>query len=175
MCHCKGQCLKMCACRYERERERERERDNNKINNNLKIFRTAGTLCSVRCGCSREKCQLRTRRVPRAALENIEEDKENVEVEPARKTERRDVRKLLKSKKIVALQPTTHYIEEADLQISFLDPKLKTSKDKMSEKSMDYGSMTADISFLQCGKTKPDVKSVFSSPVYRRFRPNHQN
>ena len=126
-------------------------------------------MCSVRCGCSREKCSLRAQRDQRENIE-AEEDKENVEVEPARKTERSDVRKLLKSKKIVAVQPTTQYIEEADLEISFRETKLKTSKDKMSEKSMD----PADISFLQCGKTKPDVKSVFSSPAYRRFRPNHQ-
>ena len=127
-------------------------------------------MCSVKCGCSREKCKLRTQRDTRPALEVIEEDKENVEVEPARRTERSDVRKLLKCKKIVAVQPTAQYIEEADLEISFLDPKLKTSKDKMSEKSVD---LTADISFLQSRKTG-DVKSVFSSPAYRRFRPNHQ-
>ena len=143
---------------------------------NIVLCRTAGTVCSVRCGCSREKCKLRPRRETRPALEIIEEDKENVEVEPveplepARKTERSDVRKLLKCKKIVAVQPTTQYIEEADLEISFQDHKVATSKDKMSEKSLD---LTADISFLQSRKT--DVKSVFSSPAYRRFRPNHQN
>ena len=143
--------------------ERERHDDN------FVLFRTAGTVCSVRCGCSREKCSLRAQRDQRENIE-AEEDKENVEVEPARKTERSDVRKLLKSKKIVAVQPTTQYIEEADLEISFRETKLKTSKDKMSEKSMD---LTADISFLQ--SRNKDAKSVFSSPVYRRFRPNHQN
>ena len=148
-----------------RERQTERER----VVDNIVVFRTGGTVCTVRCGCSREKCKLRTQRETRPALEDIEEDKENVEVEPARKTERSDVRKLLKCKKIVAVQPTTQYIEEADLEISVLDPKLKTSKDKMSEKSVD---LTADISFLQSRKT--DVKSVFSSPAYQRFRPNHQ-
>ena len=150
----------------ERERERESGQDY------IVLFRTAGSVCSVRCGCSREKCKLRQQRDrgTRPALENIEEEKENVEVEPARRTERTDVRKLLKCKKIVALQPTSQYREEADLEISFLHPKLKISKDKMSEKSMD---LTADISFLQ--SRKADVKSVFSSPMYRRFRPNHQN
>ena len=148
-------------------KEREKESEARMI---ILCIRTAGSVCSVRCGCSREKCKLRQQRQTRPALENIEEEKENVEVEPARRTERTDVRKLLKCKKIVALQPTSQYREEADLEISFLDPKLKTSKDKMSEKSMD---LTADISFLQ--SRNKDAKSVFSSPVYRRFRPNHQN
>ena len=81
-----------------------------------------------------------------------------------------NVTKLLKSKRIVTVQPTVPYKEEPDLEISRLEPKLKTSKEKIQERSAD---LTTDVSFLE--PHKRNKLSVFNSPMYEKFRTNHQN
>ena len=129
------------------------------------LSRSAGLLCGVRCGCSKEKCRLRKRDVTSTHPE--EEDKENVGV---RSTKPSNVTQLMKSKRIVAVQPTTPYIEKPDLEVSYLGPKLKASKDKMAEKPLD---LTADISFIECQKR--NKLSVYRSPIHHKFRTNHQN
>ena len=76
----------------------------------------------MRCGCSREKCKLRGKKESKSEVPGTQinqEDKENVELRPGQVS---DVTQLMKSKKIVAVQPSSPYLEEADLEISLLEP-----------------------------------------------------
>ena len=121
-------------------------------------------MCGVRCGCRRDLCRLRGTG-GRVAQIN-QEDKENVDVRPATVT---NVTNLLKSKRLVTIQPTTPYREEPDLEMSSLDTKLKSCKGKIAEKTAD---LTTDVSFLET--QRKNRLTVFNSPMYEKFRTNHR-
>jgi len=126
-------------------------------------------VCGVRCGCRRDLCRLRGTggRDPGLSVTQInQEDKENLDVRPATVS---NVTNLLKSKRLVTIQPTTPYKEEPDLEMSSLGTKLKGCKGKIAEKTAD---LTIDVSFLET--QKKNRLSVFNSPMYEKFRTNHR-
>lgn len=155
MCHCKGMCLKGCICRSE------------------------GVSCTVRCGCLREKCQLRSLEKPPVIEENDDEDsstdKENNE---ENEEPRANISPIMKSKRIVVPMKTVPVQEAADMEMSFATQKnlnkVKVAKIKVEtfKKPLDPSPyVTIDCSILA---PRPENRNhVFSTPVYQKFKTNH--
>ena len=93
-----------------------------------------GVSCSVRCGCSREKCQSRhleknniVSDIPEEEEEFVDEisDKENANI---RDTEVLNIVPIMKSKRIVAPKATVR--ELADMEMSFASQNILNKKTK---------------------------------------------
>ena len=93
-----------------------------------------GVSCSVRCGCSREKCQSRhleknniVSDIPEEEEEFVDEisDKENANI---RDTEVLNIVPIMKSKRIVAPKATVR--ELADMEMSFTSQNILNKKTK---------------------------------------------
>lgn len=158
MCHCKGMCRKGCNCR------------------------SVGVSCSVRCGCSREKCQSRhleknniVSDIPEEEEEFVDEisDKENANI---RDTEVLNIVPIMKSKRIVAPKATVR--ELADMEMSFASQNILNKKTKDKSKPHAKVRMPAqspDVT-LDCSVLAPrQPNRVFSTPVYQKFKTNHIN
>ena len=143
------------------------------------IPRSAGVSCSVRCGCTREKCK--SRNVEQSSVpETIEEEsseEELLENVADKENQVVNIGPMMKHKRIVAPSQTVR--EQADMEVSFSTKKVldqfKAPKTKAKSKRVVINSPNVTLDCSVLAPKQDNAKSVFSPSVYQKFKTNHIN